>query len=228
MHIMISGKQLDVGDALRAHVEETLRTIIGKYWDHALEAQITFSRLRTFFHCDVLIHAGRGITMKAEAEADQPYPAFHQAAEHIGKRLRRYRRRLSEHHRALANRERPEKTQVYVLRPEPEEEHGEEHAEPAPAAKPANAGHAGNPGNPRPAATGNGEGGDAPLIVAEMPGEIASLTVGEAVMRMDLAAQPILVFRNRAHGGINVVYRRSDGNIGWVDPRGTGGAPGAA
>ncbi|MBM3613325.1 MAG: ribosome-associated translation inhibitor RaiA [Alphaproteobacteria bacterium] len=196
MQTTISGKQVDVGDALRTHIEQALNTIIGKYWEHALEAHVTLSRRRAFFHCDVLIHAGRGITMKAEAEADQPYRAFDAAAEHVGKRLRRYRRRLSEHHRALANRERPEKAQAYILQALPIE------------------------AEPEPEQASDGEGGDAPVIVAEMPAEIASLTVGEAVMRMDLASQPVLVFRNSGHGGINIVYRRPDGHIGWIDPRG--------
>ena len=57
-----------------------------------------------------------------------------------------------------------------------------------------------------------------PAIIAEMAHEIATLTVGEAVMRMDLADVPVMMFRNRGHGGLNVIYRRDDGNVGWIDP----------
>jgi hypothetical protein len=62
------------------------------------------------------------------------------------------------------------------------------------------------------------EAEEGPAVVAEMSTDLPSLTVSEAVMRMDLANAPVLLFRNRSHGELNLVYRRPDGNIGWIDP----------
>ena len=93
MHITVSGKQVDVGDALKTHVENGLTAITSKYFDHALEARIVFGRARSFFTCDIDVHAGRGLKMRGEGEAATAHAAFDDAAEHIAKRLRRYRRR---------------------------------------------------------------------------------------------------------------------------------------
>jgi ribosomal subunit interface protein len=192
MHIMVSGKQVDLSDALRTRVSTNLEGIAGKYFDQALEAQVTFSRARSFFTCDINLHAGRGLRLRGEGEAADAHGAFDDAAEHLAKRLRRYRRRVNEHARDLANRERPEAARQYVLRQEETETTG-----------------------------GDGVGTPAlcyATVIAETQTEISRLSVGEAVMRMDLADQPVLMFRNSATGEFNVVYRRSDGNIGWIDP----------
>lgn len=189
MQITVSGKQVDLSDALRTRVSDHLDAIASKYFDHALDVQVTFSRARSFFTCDINLHAGRGLMLRAEGEAADANTAFDDAAEHIAKRLRRYRRRVNEHARDIANRERPEAARQYVLRQE-------------------DAGARGNGGDAATYAT----------VVAEAPTEISLLTVGEAVMRMDLADQPVLMFRNSTTGELNVVYRRSDGNVGWIDP----------
>src|SRR5271168_5658654 len=115
MQLTVSGKQIDLSDALRVHVEQHLDVITAKYFDHALEAHVTFSRARSFFTCDINVHAGRGITVRGEGEAADAHAAFDDAAEHIATRLRRYRRRLNDHHRDLAHRERPQKARAYVL-----------------------------------------------------------------------------------------------------------------
>ncbi len=107
MQITVSGKQVELSDALRTRVSDQLVVIAGKYFDHALEANVTFSRARSFFTCDINVHAGRGLTLRGEGEAADANSAFDDAAEHIAKRLRRYRRRVNEHARDLANRERP-------------------------------------------------------------------------------------------------------------------------
>jgi ribosomal subunit interface protein len=196
MQITVSGKQVDLSDALRARVQRELDAIAAKYFDHALEAQVTFSRARSFFTCDINMHAGRGLLLRGEGEAADAHSAFDDAAEHIAKRLRRYRRRVNEHARDIANRERPQAARQYILRQEESDQ-----------------GSAGVDGRSVAYAT----------VVAEVPAEIARLSVGDAVMRMDLADQPVLMFRNSATGELNVVYRRSDGHIGWIDPSGTGG-----
>ncbi len=200
MHIMVSGKQVDVGDALKTHASNGLQIIAGKYFDHAIEARVVFGKARSFFTCDIDIHAGRGLNMRGEGEAASAHAAFDDAAEHIAKRLRRYRRRMNEHARELANRERPEAARQYVLRQEEDTEH---EVNDAPQ----------NNGLPAEYALTTQA-----TIVAELPEEISRLTVGEAVMRLDLADLPVMMFRNSASGELNVVYRRNDGHIGWIDP----------
>ena len=189
MHITVAGKQVDTGDALRTHVEFGLGTIAGKYFDHAMEARVTFSKVRSFFACDINFHAGRNLIMRGEGQAADAHRAFDQAAEHVGKRLRRYRRRVNEHARAKgAERGAPEVAREYVLRDDGEDEVEEI------------------------------RGADHAAVVAEPATDILRLTVGEAAMRLDLAGLPVLLFRNQASGALNVVYRRADGCVGWLDP----------
>ncbi len=193
MQITVSGKQVDLSDALRTRVGTQLDLIAGKYFDSALEAQVTFSRTRSFFTCDINVHAGRGLQLRGEGEAADANAAFDAAAEHIAKRLRRYRRRVNEHHRDLANRARPEAARQYVLRQEEE-----------------SAGAA--------AADDETVTENYATVIAESQAEISLLSVGEAVMRMDLVDQSVMMFRNSATGEFNVIYRRTDGHIGWIDP----------
>jgi ribosomal subunit interface protein len=193
MEITVSGKQVELSDALRLRVADQLSTITTKYFDRALEAQVTFGRARSFFTCDINLHAGRGLLLRAEGEAADAHAAFDDAAEHIAKRLRRYRRRVNEHARDLANRARPEAARRYVLRQEDE-------------------------ADTEAAAEGTNHVAAYATVIAETATEINLLSVGEAVMQMDLEDQPVLMFRNSATGELNVVYRRSDGHVGWIDP----------
>jgi ribosomal subunit interface protein len=192
MQLTVSGKQVDLSDALRVHVSDHLDVITHKYFDHALQAHVTFSKARSFFTCDINVHAGRGITVRGEGEAGDARAAFDDAAEHIAKRLRRYRRRVNEHHRDQSSRTAPKNGRAYVLQAEADVPAGE-----APAGS---------------------EAAAFATVIAETQTEIRELTVGDAVMRMDLADQSVLMFRNSASGVLNVVYRRADGNIGWIDP----------
>ena len=200
MQLTVSGKQVELSDALRVHVDKQLGTITAKYFDQALEAQVTFSRARSFFTCDINLHAGRGITVRGEGEAADARAAFEDAAEHIAKRLRRYRRRVSAHQRDL-NKIKPEMARAYVLAPEDEEEDEQG----------AKNGHA----------TSMKTLSDElhATIVAEDTTAIETLTVRDAVMKMDLAFQPLMMFRNSRTGGLNVIYRRPDGHVGWIDPK---------
>ena len=120
MQITVSGKQIELSDALRTRVGEQLDGIAGKYFDHALEAHVTFGRARSFFTCDINVHAGRGLSLRGEGEAADANAAFDDAAEHIAKRLRRYRRRVNDHSRDLAHRAKPEPARGYTLRAEDE------------------------------------------------------------------------------------------------------------
>jgi ribosomal subunit interface protein len=197
MHITVAGKQVETGEALKTHVRDGLGTIAKKYFDHAMEANVTFRRDAKghAFVCDINLKAGRNLFMRGEGEGADAHRAFTEAAEHVAKRLRRYRRRVNDHARSLAAERQPEQgeeARQVVLR-ESEDEEIE--------------------------ATPESTGADHPAVVAETPATIDRLTVGEAVMRMDLAHVPVLMFRNRATNALNVVYRRGDGHIGWIDPK---------
>jgi len=193
MQLSVKGKQLNVGDALRTHVSDSLSHILSKYFGDAIEVGVTISRDGHMYRAVIAAHVGRGIQIQAQGDAAEPYPAFDTAAEHLAKRLRRYKGRLRDHHKNSAREAEILLAQQYILAGDDEEEPSED------------------------AAMGQ------PAVVAEMTTEIPSLTVSEAVMRMDLADQPALMFRNSSHDGLNMIYRRPDGNVGWVDPRGNRG-----
>jgi ribosomal subunit interface protein len=193
MHLTIKGKQLDVGDSLRTYVTEQLGGVAGKYFSNPIEATVVLSQDAYFYRADISVHVGRGLLLQAGAEATEIYPAFDAAAEKVGKRLRRYKRRLKGHHAAGDHKVAPDSllAQERVI-------------------------EAANPD------LGEGEDvdldGAEPVVIAEMQTRIETMTVAEAVMRMDLGELPALLFRNGAHGELNMIYRRPDGNVGWVDP----------
>jgi ribosomal subunit interface protein len=199
MQLSVTGKQTEIGEALRRHVEGSLSSILDKYFKTAIEAHVIVSKEAYLSRAEISIHIGRGIVVNARASASEAYLAFDAAAERLAKQLRRYKRRLRDHH---AKGREPagasERAMDYVLAPIGEEEgegaqaEGEE--------------------------VGTGGANGAPAVIAEMSTELPSLTVGEAAMRMDLAEASVLLFRNRSHGELNLVYRRADGNIGWIDP----------
>jgi ribosomal subunit interface protein len=206
MQVSVKGKQIDVGDSLRRHVEAAIAVIVEKYVGSAIEGHAAFSREAHLFHCELSVHFGRGLMVQAQGEAADAYAAFDLAVERTGKRLRRYKRRLRDHQHGR-DRESPEplRARTYLLAREPDDD------------EPAAPDRAGAP-DAAPAGDGATAEDGAPVIIAEMTTEIPTLSVGEAAMRMDLADLPSFVFRNRSHGGLNVVYRRNDGHIGWVDP----------
>jgi ribosomal subunit interface protein len=189
MRYQISGKQIDIGDALQTHVKDTLGAAVGKYSERPTDATVIFSKSGAEFVCEATVHLSTGLTASAKGHAHEIYAAFDAASEKMEKQLRRYKRRLKDHHR---DRPQPVETldaPMYVLAASGhvEEEHEPEDLQ--------------------------------PIIIAEMETKIPSLSVGEAVMQMELSGSPVLVFRNEKHSGVNVVYRREDGNVGWVDPR---------
>ncbi|MEM6546729.1 MAG: ribosome-associated translation inhibitor RaiA [Pseudomonadota bacterium] len=194
MKITVTGKGLDVGDALRLHVETRVGTALEKFFDRPVEGTVVFARDGHQFRCDSSMHLPTGLSVNARASANEIYAAFDQVADRIEKQLRRHKRRLKSHH---MQREAPiEQIQAdaYVLQSTDEEDD-------------------------RPL-----ENGHEPLIIAEMKTAIKSLTVGEAVMQMELAHSHFLIFKNQASGRLNVVFQRDDGNIGWVDPANLSGA----
>ncbi len=191
MRYQISGKQIDIGEALQAHVRTEIDTAISKYPGRPTDALVVFSRDGSAYSCEAVVHLSTGLTVQASAKEHDIYAAADAAIAKMEKQLRRYKRRLKDHHK-----ERPQPVELsgvasYILAAS--EDEGAEEPETL-----------------------------QPMIVAEMEARIPSLSVGEAVMQMELAGAPVLVFRNEKQDhGVNVVYRRDDGNIGWIDPNST-------
>lgn len=188
MRYQISGKQIDVGEALTTHVKTELAEVTGKYAGRPTDALVVFSRSGHEFVSEITVHLSTGLTAQSKGHAPEIYAAFNSGAEKMAKQLRRYKRRLKDHHK-----DRPQPVEVmagaqYIVAPT---EDTDEEAD-APLA---------------------------PTIIAEMETQIPTLSVGEAVMQMELAHASLLVFRNEKGGRINVVHRRDDGNIGWIDPQ---------
>ena len=188
MRYQISGKQIDVGEALQTHVKAELGEVVEKYAQRPTECVVVFSRSAHEYVCEAVIHLSTGLTAQAKGHAAEIYAAFESCREKMDKQLRRYKRRIRNHH---SNRSGPVEfggASSYILAATEDTEEAE-------------------PDSLQ------------PVVIAEMETKIPSITVGEAVLQLELAGQKMLVFRNEGHGGVNVVYRREDGNIGWIDPR---------
>ncbi|WP_416898762.1 MAG: ribosome hibernation-promoting factor, HPF/YfiA family [Minwuia sp.] len=190
MHITVQGKHIDLGDALPQRVNERLEAAVEKYFGDAIEGGATFTKDAGGVQVDCQIHVGHDIYLKSRGSAGDAHAAFDDAAEKIEKQLRRYKRRLRDHHADQKRRGASAAAQAYVLASEArDDDEGE-------------------------AATS----GDNPTVIAETRDYVPLCTVSDAVMRMDLADQPVLMFRNIGNDRLNVVYRRPDGHIGWIDP----------
>ncbi len=188
MRYQISGKQIDIGEALQTHVKAEFGELVEKYHQRPTEAVVIFSRDAHNHVCEATLHLSTGLTAAAKAHATEIYAAFESCREKLDKQLRRYKRRLKDHHRERATPVEFADVPSYIVASE------------------------GDTGASEPDSL-------QPMIIAEMETRIPSLSAGEAVMQMELAHAPVLVFRNERHGGLNVVYRRDDGNIGWIDPQ---------
>ncbi|WP_333684950.1 ribosome hibernation-promoting factor, HPF/YfiA family [Pontibaca methylaminivorans] len=189
MRYQISGKQIEIGEALQVHVRTELDAIIEKYAMRPTFGSVVFSRNAHEFVCEATIHLSTGLNATAKGSAVEIYAAFDNCAARMEKQIRRYKRRLKDHHRLRSEPVELLDASSYILASDADGDTGS--AEPETLQ---------------------------PIIVAEMETKIPSLSVGEAVMQMELAGAPVLVFRNESKNGVNVVYRRDDGNIGWIDP----------
>lgn len=193
MRIQVAGRQMDVGEALRTRIEGELASGVGKYFDRATDAVVTVAKNGggSQFEVDCMVHLPSGISLQTQGHGGDAHGAFSEAMDKLEKRVRRYKRRLRNHHADNKSPLPAEDAPAYVLAPLQEDN---EAGDDAPAAE------------------------TAPLVIAENTVSVRTMTVSTAVLQLDLADQPALLFRNAAHGGLNVVYRRADGNIGWVDP----------
>lgn len=188
MQILITGKKMDVGDALRSQAEDKIREVCQKYDLHPLEAVVTFSKAGSSFHptirCDLEMHLGRGIYVRAHEETDDAHTSLDLVKETFEKRMRRHKGKLLDQKQKREGAYVKSPASQYVINPEHETATSEDH----------------------------------PLIIAEIKTEIPALTVSEAVMHLDLSDAQAMLFTNVKHDQINVVYRRPDGNIGWITP----------
>ncbi|MEM9754340.1 MAG: ribosome-associated translation inhibitor RaiA [Pseudomonadota bacterium] len=189
MRYKISGRQIEIGTALQTHVEQAIGAAVEKYAGRPTDANVIFSRSGAEFVCETTVHLSTGLTCAAKAAAHEIYAAFDRACDKMEKQLRRYKRRLKDHHRDRVHPVELSGAASYIL------------------------------AGPEPDDTSEEPESLQPVIVAEMETQIPSLSVGEAVMQMELAGAPLLVFRNDSADRVNVVYRRDDGNVGWIDPR---------
>lgn len=187
MRYQISGKQIDIGDALQTHVKTELGEVIKKYAERPTDAQVIFSKSGHEFVSEATVHLSTGLTASAKAHATEIYGAFDACCAKMEKQLRRYKRRLKDHHKDRAEPVELFGVSSYILASEIDSD---------------------------------GQEPDTlqPMIIAENQTKIATLSVGEAVMQMELSEAPVLMFKKQGSQGINVVYRREDGNIGWIDP----------
>jgi ribosomal subunit interface protein len=188
MRYQISGRQIDIGEALQTHVKAELGEVVEKYAQRPTDCVVVFSRVAHLFHCECVLHLSTGLNAQSKGQAAEIYAAFESCREKMDKQLRRYKRRLRSHHRDRTAPVEFDGGSSYILAASEETEDAELDTL-------------------------------QPIVIAEMETKIPSITVGEAVMQLELAGHRMLVFRNEGHGGVNVVYRRDDGNIGWIDPR---------
>lgn len=191
MNIQINGKQIDIGNSLSSHAKEKITALILKYSKSATDSSVTFSKDRHEYLCDISIHLSTGITAQAKGRENDIYNSFENSLEKITKQLRRYKRRLKNHHN---DRKQPIEfinANSYIISADEKKTDSKE------------------------------KESLKPLIIAEMLTKIPTLSVGEAVMQMELKSANMLIFRNYLNKTINVVHLRDDGNIGWVDPEHT-------
>ena len=188
MNVQINGKQIDIGNSLSSHAKNKVTELILKYSKSATGSSITFSKDRHEYFCDISIHLATGMTVQAKGKATDIYDSFENSREKISKQLRRYKRRLKNHHNDRKSPIEFSNANSYVIST-PDENNDSTEKESL-----------------------------KPLIIAEMQEKIPTISVGEAVMQMELYGANMLIFKNSSHQKINVVHIREDGNIGWVDP----------
>lgn len=188
MSLRVSGKNLDLGDALRGQVEDRIGDAMEKYFGGGFSGHVTVAKDGSGFRTECSLHLDSGIVLQSAGAAADAYASFDQAAVRIETRLRRYKQRLRDHNSEGENAD----TLPYVVFETPDDDDAE-------------------------------DAGWSPVIVAETTTQLRRMTVGFAVMELDLTGAPVVVFRHAVHGRVNMVYRRSDGNVGWIDPPTSGG-----
>jgi ribosomal subunit interface protein len=183
----VSGKNIDVGEALRARVSQRIADATAKYFDGGFSGHVTIGKEGFGFRTECVIHLDSGIVLEADALAADAYASADQAAVRLEKRLRRYKRRLRSRHPVRTAERGAVEAPSYVIA-------SLEHVDDEKMTE------------------------WNPVIIAESTTALKRLSVSEAVMELDLTGAPVVVFRHAGHGRVNLVYRRADGHIGWIDP----------
>jgi len=197
MQVQVTGKHVDVGEALRSRVSTELSSSIGKYFDRdGGGADVVVSREGHAFRVDCAVTLASGQQLTTHGLGGDAHLAFDGAIAKMQKRIRRYKNRLKDHHPQAMARQ-AETAAYYVLQAPDDAEADDEALDSGSAVFPE------------------------PMIIAETETTLSTMTVSMAVMELDLTESQTIVFRNAAHGGLSVVYRRPDGNIGWIDPERT-------
>jgi ribosomal subunit interface protein len=191
MPLRVSGKNLDIGESLRTHMTEKVQTLIARYFDGKITGHVVITPEGSAYRTDCSLHLSSGMNLQSEGRAHEPYASFEQAADKIERRLRKYKKRLKEHA----------------------------------------SGHDGDAGSPEPREVANfvisapaedddeGQVDFAPVVVAEDAQPLKTLSVASAVFELDLSGAPVVIFQHATTLRVNIVYRRRDGAIGWLDPR---------
>ena len=198
MDIQITGRSMDLGEALQQRVTEEVEACVTKYVGRPSEASVTFGKTNAKdgdpkgreFACEIVVHLASGVFLTTQGHAGDAHGAFADAIEKMAKRVRRYKRRLKDHHAAKSPLPAEEASSYVLQAPQLDEEETE----------------------------------DPPLVIAEKPTTLRRMTVSDAVVQLDVGNEPVVMFRNAASGDLSVVYRREDGNIGWIDGRAASGA----
>lgn len=196
MQVQVTGKQLDVGEALRARISDELLSSIGKYFERGGDADVVVGKNGHSIQVDCSVTLASGQKLVSTGAGPDAHSAFDAALSKVEARIRRYKRRLKNHHHPSGRV--AETAALMVLRPPEADDELDGWGEDLSA-----------------------EGPPAGVVIAETHAPLKTMTVSMAVMEMDLTESQAIVFRNAAHGGLSVVYRRGDGNIGWVDPERT-------
>ena len=191
MNISVSGKNMDTGSAFQTHAETALNNVVEKYFDRAVSGHVTLEKADSGFRVKTRVALSRRMELEATGFAFDAHAALEAAIEHAEKRLRRHKRRLKNHRGAVTQAEEDDVLPATML-----VYAGADQIE------------------------DDAENDDMPPVVAELAYDIEMLTVEQAVMKLELSESPMLMFRNASHFGLNVVHRRNDGSIGWIDPRG--------
>jgi ribosomal subunit interface protein len=211
MQFRVSGRNIDVGDALRTRINARVADATAKYFDGGFSGHVTVGKEGFGFRTECVIHLDSGIVLEADALAADAYASADRAAMHIEKRLRRYKRRLKGHQLARGNGQAPEGQvpEGQALEGQaPEGEASDRTAINAPSYVIAAPAH----DSDEEVTEWN------PVIIAESTTALKRLSVSDAVLELDMTGVPVIVFRHAGHGRVNLIYRRADGHIGWIDP----------
>ncbi len=185
MSVRVSGKQMEIGESFRQRIEGQIADAITKYFDGGYSSQVIVAKTGSRFSSDCQVHLDTGVVLHAAGQANDPQLSFDAAAERIEKRLRRYKRKLKDHHAGYqGNGNANIAYTVMDAVPDEDDEVAEDFA---------------------------------PTIVAESTKQLRTMSVATAVMALDMTDEPVLLFRTPGKEDLNIVYRRNDGNVGWID-----------